>query len=95
MSLVPSFELGVWNAWIFMVPLIVLSAILTKMVVKRESIEDSNSTKKEKMIFTIHHLIFLASCVYSKLLPLKLDFFWFNVGLLFYLLGYLLRSWHW
>jgi len=91
MSLIPEFELGIWNAWILVLPIIVLSALLTKMLVKRESgkIQDSGLTNKERIIFTIHHLIFLASCAYTIFLPLKLGTAWFYIGLLSYLLGML------
>ncbi len=91
MSLIPEFELGLWNAWILILPIIILSALLTKMLVKRESgrIQDSGLANKERIIFTMHHLIFLASCAYTIFLPLKLGTFWFFAGLLSYLLGML------
>jgi len=89
MSLAPAFELGLWNAWIFILPLIVLSALVTKILVKRGSREDSGLTNREKTIFAIHHLIFLASCAYTLFLPLKLGTFWFYAGLLSYSLGML------
>ncbi len=89
MELIPAFELGVWNAWIFTLPIIVLSALLAKILVKKTSGEDSDLSKKEKIIFTIHHLVFLASYAYTVFLPLKLGTFWFYVGLLSYLLGIL------
>ena len=93
MSLVPDFELGLWNAWILILPNIVLSALLTRIIVRKESGEDSSPTKREKIIFVIHHLIFLASCVYTIFLPLKLGTFWVYAGLLVYLLGVLISFW--
>ncbi len=89
MELIPAFELGVWNAWILTLPIIVLSALLAKILVKKTSGEDADLSKKEKIIFAIHHLVFLASFVYTIFLPLKLGTFWFYVGLLSYLLGIL------
>ena len=89
MSLIPPLKLGLWNAWILTLPLIVLSIFIAKILVKRESGESPDMTKKEKMVFTAHHMIFLASIAYSIFLPLKLSTLWFLGGLLIYVSGML------
>ena len=45
MSLIPAFELGVWNAWIFMLPLVIISIFGVRLFGKRVSGENSNDTK--------------------------------------------------
>jgi protein-S-isoprenylcysteine O-methyltransferase Ste14 len=92
MSLIPEFELGLWNAWIFTLPMIVLSIFVAKILGKRGSGETPGLTKKEKTVFVIYHFIFLASCAYSIFLPLKLGTFSFYAGLLIYLLGMLIET---
>jgi hypothetical protein len=41
MSLIPAFEIGIWNAWILMLPLILLTAILAP--VKKGLSEEFNA----------------------------------------------------
>ena len=89
MSLIPEFELGLWNAWIFALPIIILSIFAAKILGKRASGEGPSLTKKDRVVFIIYHLIFLASCTYTIFLPLKLGSLWFYAGLLVYLLGML------
>jgi protein-S-isoprenylcysteine O-methyltransferase Ste14 len=87
MSLVPEFELGLWNAWIFILPVIFLQIFGAKILGKRESGEDWGHTKKEKILNIVSSLIVLAPYAYSIFLPLKLGTIWFYAGLLVYLLG--------
>jgi protein-S-isoprenylcysteine O-methyltransferase Ste14 len=89
MSLVPAFELGLWNAWIFILPIIILSIIWSMILDKRGSGEDffPNLTKKKKILFSIYPSISFASYAYTMFLPLKLGTIWFYAGLLVYLLG--------
>ncbi|MCP8321686.1 MAG: hypothetical protein H3Z52_12225 [archaeon] len=87
MSLIPVFELGLWNAWIFIVPIIILSVIGYRILGRRESGGFSGHTKKEKMLESIGMVIIFAFYAYSVFLPLKLGTFWFSAGLLIYLLG--------
>jgi len=92
MSPMPPLKLGLWNAWILTLPLIILSIFVAKILVKRESGESPDLTNKEKAVFTAHHIIFLASIAYSIFLPLKLGTLWFYGGLLIYLLGMLIET---
>ena len=91
MSLIPEFELGLWNAWIFTLPVIVLSIFVARILGKRGAGEGSGVTKEERIVFVVFHLIFLASCAYSIFLPLKLGTLWFYAGLIIYLLGMLVE----
>jgi hypothetical protein len=87
MSFLPEFELGLWNAWIFILPIIILSIIGSRILGKRGSGGFSGHTKKEKTLGSIDMVIVFAFYAYSIFLPLKLGTFWLSVGLLVYLLG--------
>ena len=89
MSLIPEFELGFWNAWIFILPLIFLQIFGAKILGKRGSGEDWGHTKKEKILNITGSSIVLAPYAYTIFLPLKLGTTWFYAGLLIYLLGML------
>jgi len=97
MSLIPEFELGLWNAWIFWLYLVL--AIVPTMLIYRIGAKDDwkkamgrqytvpSSNKTEKRLAYISYFVFIALVIYSIFLPLKLDTVWFYVGLLIYLLG--------
>ena len=85
MSLIPAFELGLWNAWILILPIIIISFFGSKVLGKRESEEDSSVTKKAETASSLYFLILLLSYAYSIFLPLKIYTVWFVVGLLIYL----------
>jgi len=85
MSLIPEFELGLWNAWIFILPIIIASIFGAKTLGRRKSEEGSSVTKKAKIASNLYFLIALVSYAYSLFLPLKLNTIWFVIGLLIYL----------
>ena len=89
MSLIPAFELGLWNAWIFVLPMIVISILGSKILGKRGSEEASNLTKRVKTANSLYLLILVLLYAYSIFLPLKLNTVWFYAGLFIYLLGVL------
>ena len=94
MSLIPAFEIGLWNAWIFMVllfaagfvPLYIDNEKTEKRVEGEPTGSELNKTLKIAHVIT-HILILPFTLIYSIFLPLKLGTFWFYVGLPIYLLG--------
>ena len=86
MSLIPAFELGLWNAWILILPIIIVSVFGAKTLSRRKSLEASNVPKKLKTATALYFSIELLSYAYSIFLPLKLNTIWFIIGLLVYLL---------
>ena len=90
MSFVPEFELGLWNAWILVVPMLIFSVIGWRILGKRGSGGFSGYTKKEQILESMGMLIIFAFYAYSIFLPLKVGTFWFYAGLLIYLLGMLI-----
>jgi protein-S-isoprenylcysteine O-methyltransferase Ste14 len=95
MSLMPEFELGLWNAWILMlssflliIPLWVLDRLKGWKSSSRPGTWPLNET--EKKLDRIALLIAVAFIIYSFFLPLKLGTAWLYVGLLVYLFGCIL-----
>jgi len=89
MSLIPAFEIGLWNAWIFM-PYLFLIIILVGKLKKGEDpgkTELDALSKNEKRIFNFSMLVFFSALIYSIFLPLKLGTIWFYVGLPITLIG--------
>ena len=89
MPLVPAFEIGLWNAWIF-IPAFLFShgvAILVwlllgydlKGVFKKASGDQYN--KAEKRTRWVWFLVFYLLLLYTISLPLQLETAWFYIGL--------------
>ncbi len=87
MSIIPAFELGLWNAWIFMLPAIAITIFGPKILGERGCEEDVGLTKNEKRISTLGNILSFALIAYSIFLPIKLGTVWFFAGGLIYLLG--------
>ncbi|MBA7555321.1 hypothetical protein ES705_47979 [subsurface metagenome] len=105
MSLIPAFEIGVWNAWIFMLYLLLLTPLLMMInkgtsrdeireqpsgVRESQFIDWHNKTEKRTLLFW--HVIYFLACIYSVFLPLKLGTTWFYIGLPICLLGLILYT---
>ena len=88
MSLIPEFELGLWNAWIFM-PFLFLMIYATAKLKKGEEPKDELDalSKIERRIFNFAWLVFFFALIYSVFLPLELGTIWFYVGLPITLIG--------
>jgi protein-S-isoprenylcysteine O-methyltransferase Ste14 len=90
MSLIPSFEIGIWNAWIFMIWLIIspiLSSIAIKGKEETKRLRASATIKHEKMLNVISMSAVVFGFIYSIFLPLKLNTIWFYIGLIIFLIG--------
>jgi len=89
LSLIPAFELGLWNAWIFILLVFIIPHLFLNKYWKARGWDEEarRYSKKEKKLGNILTVIFLASVIYGVFLPLKLWTAWFYVGLSIYLLG--------
>ena len=97
MSFMPTFELGLWNAWIFwlyfvlaIVPNILIFRIGAKDEWKKAMDREFTNiphNKTEKTLQYIGYFVFLAAIIFSVFLPLKLDTVWFYFGFLVFLSG--------
>ena len=94
MSLIPAFEIGVWNAWILIV--LVFATMFTPNLFLSEEGKKSNkrlesfvpSTRTEKILAWSTHLVsWPFVIIYSIFLPLKLGTAWLYVGILIFVLG--------
>jgi protein-S-isoprenylcysteine O-methyltransferase Ste14 len=81
MSAIPAFEIGVWNAWIFMLiyglPVPILMSIHKGVL--EESLKQYSKTQKQANY--IMWAIWAVVSIYSIFLPMRLGTLWFYVGL--------------
>jgi len=89
MSLIPEFELGLWNAWILIVLYLLVNFGLPFLLVKRKSAFWAwpSYTRLERMCLVTAQILMGGLWIYSIFLPLSLDTAWFYAGLSVYLLG--------
>ena len=91
MSLIPAFEIGLLNAWILMICLIIAFFLVPLNIIPKGREEGSDFTadfnKTQKYAIRSMHIIYLLSIIYSIFVPLKLGTPWFYAGLPIYLLG--------
>lgn len=100
MSLVPEFELSLWNAWILMLyeifslmlPYALSGRLVDKDVMKKAAGTDMPLDPTEKKISYTASILPFALIVYSIFLPLKLGTTWFLIGFIIYLLGAIIRT---
>lgn len=95
MSLIPEFELGLWNAWIITVLFYV--ATLTPLQIGKEKANKRGQgepawwkgvSKTMTIVFSITHVVIMPFTIgYSIFLPLKLGTAWFYVGIPICFLG--------
>ena len=88
MSLIPSFEIGIWNAWIFTAAFFTLLFLPLQLVpaISKNTTTRSLSTTVplsgiEKIIDILVIVIMVLLVIYSIFLPLQLGTAWFYVGL--------------
>jgi len=89
MSLVPDFEIGLWNAWILTLYL-PLHPLLIMLIVKdaNKKMEFPAYNKTEKIISTFtNFILFFGLFIYSVFLPLQLGTIWFYIGIALCVLG--------
>ena len=92
MSLVPAFQIGIWNAWIFMIWLwvgMLAMRLVGKEVCQRASglSSEMKTSRAYKIISYVSMLVDLLAIVYSIFLPFKLGTIWFYAGIIIFLLG--------
>jgi len=88
MFLIAEFELGLWNAWIFLVPSLLLMLLSLRMFKEKRAPAPSARLSKTKMSFCVFSkLIYFLAVIYSVFLPLGLGTIWFYVGIPITLMG--------
>ena len=93
MSAIPAFEIGIWNAWFFMVPFLLVNLLFFLLMIKKGAPGGPSRVpckSKITLLFGISSkIIYLPAIVYSVFLPLKLGTIWFYIGLPITLVGLL------
>jgi protein-S-isoprenylcysteine O-methyltransferase Ste14 len=92
MLLIPEFELGLWNAWIFVLLSLLIGFVSWLLIGKKalkkfRIVPNVPETSAEKISDKIYLVLSLASMVYSVFLPIKLGTSWFYAGLTIWLLS--------
>ncbi|HEX75743.1 MAG TPA: isoprenylcysteine carboxylmethyltransferase family protein [Dehalococcoidia bacterium] len=91
MSLIPAFEIGVWNAWIFVLYTLVIVSLLPAINKSARETGDiaiaSVYNRREMIILYSYPIIVFLLLIYSVFLPLRLGTVWFYTGLPITLLG--------
>ncbi len=94
MSWLPTLKIGLWNAWILMLYVPLLSAIMKavdKIVGTSEIFKkmggDVSYQKGEKQAYKIYMVALYSLLIYSIFLPLQLGTPWFYAGITIYLFG--------
>ena len=84
MSLIPAVEIGIWNAWIFMLYNFLPMPFL---MLTRRPAEPTPPSKSEKKLRPFAWIVWILAFIYSVFLPLKLGTIWFYIGLPIALVG--------
>jgi protein-S-isoprenylcysteine O-methyltransferase Ste14 len=85
MSLVPEFEIGIWNAWILAIVLLIPSYL--PVLILKDFGKKMGEGEDYGKIGTFMNIYILILMILSIFLPLKLGTVWFYAGLSIYLLG--------
>jgi protein-S-isoprenylcysteine O-methyltransferase Ste14 len=94
MSVIPAFEIGLWNAWILVIPILIISFSDMRATASRESGKagDFKLTRKENRLTYAVFLPMVVSWVYAVFLPLQLGTAWLYSGLIICLFGMIFTS---
>jgi len=91
MSLIPEFKVGLWNAWIFMLIVLLTLPFFICFANRRGTPSQGEEfkvfSKRDKTLFCSSKYIIFIAAIYSIFLPLKLRTIWFYVGVPIALFG--------
>jgi protein-S-isoprenylcysteine O-methyltransferase Ste14 len=93
-SLIPAFEIGLWNAWIFMLLDVLTFPLFFRVATGRAPEVEGKSqvsamSRIERIALYSSKAIYIPAFIYSIFLPLKLGTVWFYVGLPITLIGFI------
>lgn len=95
MSLVPAFELGLWNAWIFTIFIIFVYYVPGNLINKKAmkkfycfTMYFEKSSKRTGTIARSLQLIYPITGIYSIFLPIRIETTWFYVGLIIFIIAF-------
>lgn len=96
MSWIPAFDIGVWNAWLFMIIFPLqwgLVLVVPKHIVERTGHpEDIIQNRQDKITANLNQVFWIGATLYSIFLPLQTGTAWLCTGLAFFVIGLLLLT---
>jgi len=91
MSFIPTFEIGLWNSWILIIPLVILWIYGVKFLFSKRMPNHTPPLKRKyKILSKLEIIIMFGSFIYSIFMPIKFGTIWFNIGFIVYLFGLIL-----
>ena len=81
MTLIPAFEIGLWNGWIFMLYNFLPMPLLMLIQQGQARQIERPQSKIERKSYPIMWILWLLATIYSIFLPLQLGTIWFYIGL--------------
>ena len=90
MSLIPAFEIGIWNAWIFMIifPLQWLAVlIIPGHIAERTGDTKGTQTRQDRIFAFLINGLWVVATLCSIFLPFRVGTPWLWTGLLFFIAG--------
>ena len=89
MSLVPAFEIGIWNAWIMIV---IFLCFFTSTQFMGDVGKKIAHGEEEKTLSRFTALFAVILWIYSIFLPLKIETVWLYTGISIYILGMIIGT---
>jgi protein-S-isoprenylcysteine O-methyltransferase Ste14 len=97
MSLIPAFDIGIWNAWILQAFCIIVMYAQEFLMGKEAKERTKRATQsiplskiKKRLALSTHAIIMPLAAIYSVFLPMKLGTAWLYAGLVIYVLALVL-----
>jgi len=91
MSLVPAFDIGLWNAWLFMIiyPLQWLAVIIMpQRIAERTShAPEIIQSRQDRIMAFLTQGVWIGATLYSIFVPFQIGTAWLWVGLIFFVAG--------
>ena len=89
MSLIPAFQIGLWNAWILSLAFLLVTCVLSQLMVSKKAglFVRPRLTRWEKILNRVSVITMFSPFVYSIFVPLRLGTGWFFAGLPVYVVG--------
>lgn len=92
MSVIPPFEAGIWNVWIFLVYL-GLAMLIPNLIFNKDNLKvEGSKSETERKFRRPWAVLFFLFAIYSIFLPLKVGTVWFYIGLPISLIGLVLLA---
>jgi protein-S-isoprenylcysteine O-methyltransferase Ste14 len=92
MSAIPVFEIGVWNAWIFMLCQLLLYVPLMLFAKEQTKEMETPNDGIARWLYPVITILWVVAIIYSVFVPLHLGTVWFYVGLPVFILGLIGQS---